>query len=572
MGLWRTFASPEKAASFWVLALMCLSQILQLLAIVILAPITAMMLGASDLSSYSNPVFKFLTIFFDSLSMEQSSRLMLFLFAFLMGARALVEIFRNNATYGLAFRQNTHWQIQLMRIFLSRDSASLNGEKMTGGLFNLMVVEPGHAALYLVRVLEYLAKLVSVFFICVGLFVADHSVFAAGILISIPFLAFHQIFLKRKIAGMGRQRLELQERQFEIAHESIASFRQIYIFELENWRLGVFSKVTQLLNHTRIRFEMFKGMPTPLAEILLATVLGAFLLAAAEISTIKDFLPRAVLMLFSGQQLLQAVAHLSGNYLNLSFLVPSAVQVTEAIVSSGLREGAVAESAPRSRVKVLPGSIFAIRQLEMHGAPSGRAAVRIPSLDIPVGGLTILKGPSGSGKSTVLDLISGFRSPGQGEVSLRQSGETLSVGKNLDLGYVSQDCLLFEGSLRENLKLQATSLSDETLVEACSASGLDGLGPHESLDLDHKILEGGKNVSGGQKQRISIARVLARDYSMILMDEPTSALDAIAKSRVMKSIKARSQRVPVVVATHDDELIALADQVVNIELASRAAT
>lgn len=160
------------------------------------------------------------------------------------------------------------------------------------------------------------------------------------------------------------------------------------------------------------------------------------------------------------------------------------------------------------------------------------------SLSIAHGTTAALVGQSGSGKSTVISLIERFYDP--------HAGEVLIDGINLKefqlkwirskIGLVSQEPVLFMGSIKENIgygKEGATDQEIRSAVELANAAKfLDKL-PH---GLDTTVGEHGTQLSGGQKQRIAIARAILKDPRILLLDEATSALDAESERVVQEAL------------------------------------
>ena len=147
-------------------------------------------------------------------------------------------------------------------------------------------------------------------------------------------------------------------------------------------------------------------------------------------------------------------------------------------------------------------------------------------------------GPSGSGKSTIINLIPRLYDVTGGSVTF----DGVDV-RRLDLAYlrsnvgvVTQDTYLFNGTVRDNLLYAKPDATEEELIEACRKANIWTFIEQQPDGLNTIVGNRGLKLSGGEKQRISIARVLLKDPALMIFDEATSALDSISESKIQEAI------------------------------------
>jgi len=165
-------------------------------------------------------------------------------------------------------------------------------------------------------------------------------------------------------------------------------------------------------------------------------------------------------------------------------------------------------------------------------------AIKHLSLDIAPGSTVAFVGASGSGKSTLMGLILGFNRPTQGKLLIDNKDVSQFDMRSFreSVAVVSQDTILFPGSVRDNILYGTKNVSEERLRKALKdANALDFI---EKLPegLDTKMGERGARLSGGQKQRIAIARAIIREPRVLILDEATSALDVEAEYVVQEAL------------------------------------
>ncbi|GAA6200245.1 ABC transporter ATP-binding protein [Aquicoccus sp. SU-CL01552] len=194
-------------------------------------------------------------------------------------------------------------------------------------------------------------------------------------------------------------------------------------------------------------------------------------------------------------------------------------------------------------------------------------ALRGLTLRAEAGKTTALVGASGAGKSTIYNLLTRLVDPQEGRVAV--GGVDV---RDMDLAalrglfsVVSQDALLFDETLRENILLDRTDVSDAALQKVLEAAHVSDFLPKLSDGLDTRVGPRGSALSGGQRQRVVIARALLRDTPILLLDEATSALDAQSEKVVQSALDRLSGGRTTLVIAHRLSTIRNADKIVVMD-------
>jgi subfamily B ATP-binding cassette protein MsbA len=198
---------------------------------------------------------------------------------------------------------------------------------------------------------------------------------------------------------------------------------------------------------------------------------------------------------------------------------------------------------------------------------TSRPVVRRLQLDIAPGEVLAFVGPSGSGKTTVVNLLLRFYQPDSGRVLLDgvPIAELPLAELRAQIGVVSQDALLFSGSVRENIAYGNAAATDEQVVRAARAAFAHDFVVQMPGGYEAPVGERGTLLSGGQRQRIAIARALLREPRILIFDEATSNLDASSERFVQRAIRTIARGRTVIVIAHRLSIASWADRIAVID-------
>lgn len=218
----------------------------------------------------------------------------------------------------------------------------------------------------------------------------------------------------------------------------------------------------------------------------------------------------------------------------------------------------------------------AVAELDLSAALSvrglghsyGRGQVfRDLSFDVPAGTRLAIMGPSGVGKSTLINLLAGTLPVQEGAVAVggQELGSLPASKRQQVAAVVAQRTWLFSGTIADNLRLARSDATDAQLWEALTAAQLadDVRALPQGLATD--VGEQGSLLSGGQAQRLSLARAILSGRKVLLMDEPTAHVDPASEERIITALSQLGSDYTLVMVTHRDSLLTLADTLLTLE-------
>ena len=352
--------------------------------------------------------------------------------------------------------------------------------------------------------------------------------------------------------------------------EILKGTRIIRIYQKEDFEKDKSNKAIKDLTSKEVKMNKILIRATPVMETLTGIMIAGFiyfsgfLIAKGEIGLNNFFSFLAAMML--AYQPIRSLA-------TINMVIYQGTAAAERIFKVIDEENKInnQEGSPNIKIKK---SNLSFRNVSFKYDSGKISAVKDISLEIEGGKITALVGHSGAGKSTILNLIPRFYDPQDGTISIDAQNirdvSIESLRKNISL--VSQDTVLFDDSVRNNVKYAKLDASDEEIMHACKLAAADDFIRGLPSKYETKIGENGFRLSGGEKQRLSIARAILKNSPIILLDEATSSLDAESESKVQNAILNLTQNRTTIVIAHRFSTINKADKIILMNKGSVIAT
>jgi subfamily B ATP-binding cassette protein MsbA len=482
------------------------------------------------------------------------------LFVLVSLVRSLAGFVNGYAFQRIALGATTDLRNQLYRRILEQSSRFYaqhpSGELVSRVVADLQVIQNAISTQLLDLFQQPLTLLVLLWFL-----LSIHVHLALLCLVAAPVLLFPIVRFGK---GMRRTSHRIQERMADLATlvaEVVRGHRVVKAFGMEEFEYRRFHEASRRHLKTNLRAQMLANASGPVMEVL--GVLGAAALLVYAGRTIRageltasDFVTFLTALLAMYEPIRKV------NKVNL--VLQQALAAGERVVQLIDIPNDVTEPAsPRTLERVQQG----IHYESVRFAYDREPVLLDLELDIKAGEIIALVGPSGAGKTTVVNLLPRFFDPDEGRVTIDGIDiRELSLASLRSLiGIVTQETILFNDTIRNNIAYGRADLSLERVREAAAAAYADEFVMLLPEGYDASIGESGLKLSGGQRQRLAIARALIKDAPILILDEATSALDSESESLVQKALGNLMRGRTTLVIAHRLSTVMGADRIIVME-------
>ena len=335
--------------------------------------------------------------------------------------------------------------------------------------------------------------------------------------------------------------------------------KMIRIYQKENHESMRASNFINDLVEKNIKIASVMIRATPIMETLTGFMIAGFiiysgkLIAAGELGVNNFFSFLAAMML--AYQPIRSLATI-----NMAvYQGAAAFKRIEEIINKEIK---VKEIDGSPKLKIINSEIK-FNNVNFKYDTTNERAIKNVSLSINGGSMVAFVGHSGAGKSTIMSLLPRFYDPQDGIIEIDgqniKNVSLVSLRKNLSM--VSQDVILFDDTIKNNITYANSSATDEEIISACRFAAADEFIKKLPSGYNTIIGENGIRLSGGQKQRISIARAILKESPIILLDEATSSLDAESEEVVQNAITNLTNNKTTLVIAHRLSTIHNADKI-----------
>ena len=338
--------------------------------------------------------------------------------------------------------------------------------------------------------------------------------------------------------------------------ESVLSVRVVKSFGAEAFEMKRLGAALDNVVRFNVKFGLYKHAEEPARAAVNYVVEGSILLLAAwELLSGRLAAPTFFLFLYVGRAAMVQIALLGSAYSQLQAILAAATRVAELF-----------ELVPD--VKDGPETIEGFHDsLALHEVAfdyGGEPVLSGVTLEIRKGEIVALVGPSGAGKSTLADLVLRLYDPVRGSITIdKRDLRTLRQQSYRRLfGVVSQEALLFNASIRDNIAYGRAGVTDANVVVAARVANAQEFIMEFPDGYATIVGDRGIRISGGQRQRIAIARAMVGSPPILILDEATSSLDSESERLVQQAIERVIQGATSIIIAHRLSTVLHADKIV----------
>lgn len=509
------------------------------ISIVMLVP----MLGLLEVSTGSASALKFLMLPLQGLPNAVQITVMIGVYFSLIVLKAylgwLLKIQQSEflEEYSLTLRQELYHAVSTAKW------EQLAAEKQTDTI-DLFTSQCSQVSYGVSMIIELLSSVVTAF---VSLGIALWLSLPVTVFVLILGCGFAGVFrhLMKESKYYGDEMIRINRALYYELYSQLRSIKEVRSYGVQKEHAEFFDEISRSAKDAKLKFMRRQAFPSMLYSIAAAGMIAVIFLLCVLLFHIDT--ARLMVLVYVFTRLWPVFSGSINKITTIQTTVPAYEKLMEALRTLSVERTGQAQALPIQFEKEIE-----FRNVCFAYQGSGEAVLHNVNFTLKKGSITALMGRSGAGKTTIADLLMGFLEPTSGEIlidGIRLSAENLS-GWRHDLGYIPQEPLILNATVRENLKRfhpAATQTEMEKALRKASIWDVVEKLPH---GMDTVLGDGGIRLSGGERQRIVLARVLLGNPKLIVMDEATSAMDYESEMAVRNAIRNLNEPVTILIIAH----------------------
>lgn len=364
--------------------------------------------------------------------------------------------------------------------------------------------------------------------------------------------------LKRKSDRVQREQGEILSK----LEETLGGLKIIKSFNAEDRFQDSFNTSTKRFNDYANSLMQRQALASPTSEFLGIVVIGVLLWFGGNMVLTEETLDGPTFIAFMG--LAYGILTPAKAFSKASYSVKRGNASAQRILEILETENTITNKDITTPVE---GFVKAIAINNISFKYEEQLVLKNFTLNVPKGKTVALVGQSGSGKSTIANLLTRFYDVVSGDITVDGVDIRDMSLKDLrkNIGIVTQDAILFNDSLRNNMIVGKATATDEEIIESLKIANAWEFVKELPEGLDTNIGDSGNKLSGGQKQRLSIARAVLKNPPIMILDEATSALDTESERLVQKALENMMKNRTSIVIAHRLSTIQNADEIVVMQ-------
>jgi ATP-binding cassette, subfamily B, bacterial MsbA len=384
-----------------------------------------------------------------------------------------------------------------------------------------------------------------------------------GAMIVAPIIGILTSKFSKSLRKMSELSFEGNKLLSDTAQETLSNHTIVKAYTAEAREKSRFKKVAQIIARANLRSGRIAATSPPVIETIGTCVIVVFLyFGLREINTGRMEAAQFFMFLFFLFRSYEPMRKISRQHNEISKAFAAARDVWEVLDE----KDALPEKPNAVELKLLREKIE-FRNVSFNYQTEGKSVIKNLNLDIPKGEMVALVGASGGGKSSLIKLVQRLYDPQSGAIFWDETdlcdATLLSLKKQIAL--VTQETVLFNDTVRNNISYGKPDASDEEIAEAARIAYADDFIRELPNGYETIVGERGIFLSGGQRQRVAIARAVLVNAPVLILDEATSALDAESERLVQKALANLMQNKTSIVIAHRLSTVRRADKIVVME-------